>query len=91
MGQHRHPASKLDMHGCPGVVCRSRDPMLVHTRGVIVKDTSTAWHVLSQADKMVVCPKGICDWKFSVSGQTMVLAIPGNKGLRRCHEGVALR
>ena len=72
--QHGHPAAKLDFHGCPGRISRSKDPMLLHTAGTILKATSAAWHVLSTADRVVVCPKAVCDWTFQVSGQTMVLS-----------------
>ena len=69
-------ASRLTYHGCPGFICRSKDPSLLHTCGIIAKDTATSWHVVSDRDKVVVCPKAGCHWQFSISGRTMVLSGP---------------
>ena len=71
--QQGNPASKLTFIGCKGCICRSRNPMLLHQQGIIAKDTRTAWHIMSETDRVVVCPKAVCNWQFSIAGKPMIL------------------
>ena len=78
---HSHVAATvlaLDMHGCACTIQRSSNPMHCNVCGIIVKESASMWHIVTEEDKCISCGKSGCDIQFSVGPHRITMLATGS-------------
>ncbi len=67
---------RMDLHGAPVEVVRSRDPGLVGVKGILIAETANTILVVTKKDRVLTIPKNITVIRFVVGTKIVELMLP---------------